>query len=128
MPTHRKQLTLASYFGGFARRCRREAIVPGHGLPGGDGLPDSRGVYASNHDCLAVAAREFAGASVFAHLNQRLEAAFPLHGRIAIWGPAGLVRVPGHGRKPLQAGLSSLADAHSAPGNRRSGYREIMAW
>jgi hypothetical protein len=70
----------------------------------------------------------FAAATGPADLNQRLEAAFPSYGGTAMQGQQDFYLYPGRGRKPLRAGLSSLADAHSAPGNRRSEYREIMAW
>jgi len=63
-----------------------ETIIPGHGLPRGDGLPDGRAIYAAVREYLAVAARAFAAASGPADLNQRLEQAFPSHSGTAMQG------------------------------------------
>jgi len=63
-----------------------ETIIPGHGLPRGDGLPDGRAIYAANREYLAVAAKAFADASGPSDLNQRLEQAFPSHGGTAMQG------------------------------------------
>ena len=63
-----------------------ETIIPGHGLPRGDGLPDGRAIYAADREYLAVAARAVAAASGPADLNQRLEQAFPSYGGTAMQG------------------------------------------
>jgi len=63
-----------------------ETIIPGHGLPCGDGLPADRSIYAANREYLTVAARAFAEAAGPADLNQRLQAAFPSYGGTAMQG------------------------------------------
>src|SRR5215469_8937170 len=63
-----------------------ETIIPGHGLPRGDGLRDGRAIYAANREYLTVAAKAFADASGPSDLNQRLEQAFPSHGGTAMQG------------------------------------------
>ena len=63
-----------------------ETIIPGHGLPRGDGLLASRSIYAANREYLTVAARAFAEAAGPADLNQRLQAAFPSYGGTAMQG------------------------------------------
>ena len=63
-----------------------ETILPGHGLPRGDGLPTGRSLYDANRKYLAVAAKAFAEANGPADLNERLEAAFPSYGGTAMQG------------------------------------------
>ena len=63
-----------------------ETIIPGHGLPRGDGLPAGCSIYAANREYLTVAARAFAEAAGPADLNQRLQAAFPSYGGTAMQG------------------------------------------
>ena len=53
-----------------------ETIIPGHGLPRGNGLPSGRAVCAANREYLTVAATAFAEATGPEDLNKRLEAAF----------------------------------------------------
>ena len=63
-----------------------ETIIPGHGLPRGDGLPSGRAIYAANREYLTVAATAFAEATGPEDLNKRLEAAFPSYGGTAMQG------------------------------------------
>jgi len=63
-----------------------ETVIPGHGLPWGDGLPGGRDIYAANREYLTVAAQAFTEATGPADLNQRLEAAFPSYGGTAMQG------------------------------------------
>ena len=72
-----------------------ETIIPGHGLPRGDGLPDGRAIYAANREYLAVAARALAAASGPADLNQRLEQAFPSYVGTAMQGLQNFYLYPG---------------------------------
>jgi glyoxylase-like metal-dependent hydrolase (beta-lactamase superfamily II) len=72
-----------------------DIIIPGHGLPRGDGLPAGRGIYDANREYLAVAAKAFAEATGPADLNQRLEAAFPSYGGTAMQGLQNFYLYPG---------------------------------
>lgn len=72
-----------------------ETIIPGHGLPRGDGLPEGRAIYDANREYLTVAAKAFAEANGPADLNQRLEAAFPSYGGTTMQGLQDFYLYPG---------------------------------
>src|SRR5215472_4957757 len=72
-----------------------ETIIPGHGVPRGNGLPVGRAIYDANREYLAVAAKALAEATGPADLNKRLEAAFPSYGGTAMQGLQNFYLYPG---------------------------------